>query len=180
MSHQTSWWPFSFLLRPFRRPGVYVPQPTAVPLIHGRITPSSWIIRALVHSHAERNRACVSSTDHGHLAQYGCDGTHKEAGRGSQLVEPTSLSLPHTVVWLWIWGTMRLQLGQKGALYADRPHDIGSHNNGEEEQASAVPHVVRRGMKQGVIRSQWSEKHKVLAVAIAPKEPLWEWPGITR
>ena len=81
---------------------------------------------------------CVSSTDHGHLAQYGCDGTHKEAGRGRQLIEPTSLSLPHTVVWLWIWGTMRLQLGQKGALYADRPHDIGSHNNGEEEQASAL------------------------------------------
>ena len=88
MSHQTSWWPFSFLLRPFHRPGVYVPQPTAVLLIHGRITPSSWIIRALMPSHAERKSACVSSTDHGHLAQYGCDGTHKEAGRGSQLVEP--------------------------------------------------------------------------------------------
>ena len=44
MSHQTLWWPFSFLLRPFHRPGVYVPQPTAVPLIHSRITPSSWII----------------------------------------------------------------------------------------------------------------------------------------
>ena len=33
-------------------------------------------------------------------------------------------------------------------------------------------------MKQGVIGSPWSDKHKVLAVAIAPKEPLWEWPGI--
>ena len=86
---------------------------------------------------AERNSACVSSTDHGHLAQYGCDGTHKEAGRGRRLVEPTSLSLPHPVVWLWIWGTKGLQLGQEDALYADRPHDIGSHNNGEEEQASA-------------------------------------------
>ena len=128
--------------------------------------------------HAERNSACVSSTDHGHLAQYGCDGTHKEAGRGSQLVEPPSLSLPHPVVWLWIWGTILLQLGQEGALYADLPHDIGLHNNGEEEQASAVLHVVRRGMKQGVIGSQWWDKHKVLEVAIAPKEPLWEWPGM--
>ena len=45
MSHQTLWWPFSFLLRPFHRPGVYVPQPTPVPLIHRRITPSSWIIQ---------------------------------------------------------------------------------------------------------------------------------------
>ena len=61
---------------------------------------------------------------------------------------------------------------------ADRPHDICLHNNGEEVQAPAVPHVVRRGMKQGVIGSQWSDKHKVLAVAIAPKEPIREWPGI--
>ena len=148
MSHQTSWWPFSFLLRPFHRPCVYVPQPTAVPLIHCRITPSSWMISALVQSHAERKSACVSSTDHGHLAQYGCDGTDKEAGRGRQLVEPTSLCLPHPVVWLWIWGTKLLQIGQEGALYADRPHDIGSHNNGEKEQASAVPHVVTRGMNR--------------------------------
>jgi hypothetical protein len=49
-------------------------------------------------------------------------------------------------------------------------------NNGEEEQASAVPHNVRRGMKQGVIRSQRSDEHKVLAVAIAQKEPLWKRP----
>ena len=151
-------------------------RPPYPPPNHTFLLPGSWIIRALVPSHAERNSACVSSTDHGHLAQYGCDGTHtgKEAGRGSQLVEPTSLSLPHPVVWLWIC-CIRLQLGQEGALYADRPHDIGSHNYGEEEQAPAVPHVVRRGMKQGVIRSQWLDKHKVLAVAIAPKEPLWEW-----
>ena len=33
-------------------------------------------------------------------------------------------------------------------------------------------------MKQGVIGTPWSDKDKVLAVAIAPKEPLWEWPGI--
>ena len=33
-------------------------------------------------------------------------------------------------------------------------------------------------MKQGVIGTLWSEKHKVLAVAIAPKEPFWEQPGI--
>ena len=33
-------------------------------------------------------------------------------------------------------------------------------------------------MKQGVIGSQWWDKHKVLEVAIAPKEPLWEWPGM--
>ena len=53
---------------------------------------------------------------------------------------------------------------------------ISSHNNGEEEQAFAVPHVVKSGMKQGVIGSQWSDKHKVLAVAIAPKGPLWDLP----
>ena len=50
--------------------------------------------------------------------------------------------------------------------------------NSEEEQASAVPHVVRRGMKQGVIGSPRSDKHKVLAVARAPKEPFWKWPGV--
>ena len=33
-------------------------------------------------------------------------------------------------------------------------------------------------MKQGVIGSPWLDKHKVLAVAIAPKEPLWDWPSI--
>jgi hypothetical protein len=54
--------------------------------------------------------------------------------------------------------------------------DISSDNNDEEEQASAVPHVVRRGMKQGMIGSPWSDEHKVLAVAIALKEPLREWP----
>jgi hypothetical protein len=31
-------------------------------------------------------------------------------------------------------------------------------------------------MKQGVIRSQRSDEHKVLAVAIAQKEPLWKLP----
>jgi hypothetical protein len=39
-----------------------------------------WIIRPLVPTHAEWISACVSRTKHGHLAQYGCDGTHKEAG----------------------------------------------------------------------------------------------------
>ena len=74
----------------------------------------------------------------GTLPKMAVMGRTKGAGRGSQLVEPTSLSLPHPVVWLWIWGTILLQLGQEGALYADRPHDIGSHNNGEEEQASQL------------------------------------------
>ena len=125
----------SLLLRPFHRPGVDIPQPAAVSLISSRITLSSWIIRPLVPgpSHAERNSASVTRTDHGYLAQYGCDGTHEEAGSGHQLVEPASLSLPHPVVRLWIWGIVRLQLGQEGALYADRSHDIGADNNGEEE-----------------------------------------------
>ena len=33
-------------------------------------------------------------------------------------------------------------------------------------------------MKQGVIGSPRSDKHKVLAVARAPKEPFWKWPGV--
>jgi hypothetical protein len=39
---------------------------------------------------------------HEHLAQYGCDGTHEEAGRGRELVETASVSLPHPVVRLSI------------------------------------------------------------------------------
>ena len=135
-------------LRPFHHPGVYVtpwlPQQTVVPLIHRWITPSSWIIRALVPSHAERNSACVSSTDHGHLAQYGCDGTHKEAGRGRQLVEPANQSSPHPVVWLWIWGTIRLQLGQEGALYAGRMWALcvrlGESEARDQQQTDHVSH----------------------------------------
>jgi hypothetical protein len=103
---------------------------------------------------------------------------HEEAGRRRKLVQPARLSLPHPVVCLWIWSTVLLQLGQEGAFYADRPHDIGADNNGEDEQASAVPHIVRRGMKEGVIGSSRTNKHKVLAVALAQKEPLWKWPGI--
>ena len=102
-------------------------------------------------AHTERNSASVPSTNHRHLAQYGRDGTHKEAGSGCQLVEPARLSLAHPVVSLWIGSTVRLQLGQECTLYADRPHDICSDNNVEEEQASAVPHIVRRRMKHGVI-----------------------------
>jgi hypothetical protein len=33
-------------------------------------------------------------------------------------------------------------------------------------------------MKEGVIGSSWSNKHNVLAVALAPKEPFWKEPGI--
>ena len=33
-------------------------------------------------------------------------------------------------------------------------------------------------MIQGVIGSPWSDKYKVLAVARAPEEPFWKWPGI--
>jgi hypothetical protein len=58
-----------------------------------------------VPAHAELNHASGSSIDQGHLAQYGCDGTHKEAGHGhqvtsSRLVEPGSLSPPHPVLLL--------------------------------------------------------------------------------
>jgi len=93
---------FSFLLRPFHRPGVDIPQPAAVPPIGCRITPSSWIIWPLLPAHTERNSASVPSTNHRHLAQYGRDGTHKEAGSGCQLVEPARLSLAHPAVSLWI------------------------------------------------------------------------------
>jgi hypothetical protein len=33
-------------------------------------------------------------------------------------------------------------------------------------------------MKEGVIGSSWLNKHKVLAVALAPAEPFWKWLGI--
>ena len=68
-------------------PGVDVPQPAAVRLFTSQITFSSWIICPLVAraAHAERNRASVSSTDHGRLAQYGRDGAYEleEAGLGA-------------------------------------------------------------------------------------------------
>ena len=108
---------FSFLLRPFHRPGVDIPQPAAVPPIGCRITPSSWIIWPLLPAHTERNSASVPSTNHRHLAQYGRDGTHKEAGSGCQLVEPARLSLAHPVVSLWIGSTVWLQLGQECTLH---------------------------------------------------------------
>ena len=47
-------------------------------------------------------------------------------------------------------------------VYADLSHYIGSNKIGKVQQASAVPHIVRRGMKQGVISSQWFNKPKVL------------------
>ena len=74
--------PVPFLLGLLHRPGVHVPQPAAVRLIRCWITLSSWIISPLVAAHAERNCACVSRTDHGCLAEYGCDGAHEEAGLG--------------------------------------------------------------------------------------------------
>ena len=81
-------------------PGVDVPQPAAVLLIGRRITLSSWKICLLVAMHAELNcaaiRTWVSRTEHGRLAQYGCescDGAHEEAGLGRDLVQPASLSL---------------------------------------------------------------------------------------
>ena len=74
--------PVSFLLGPFHHPGVDVPQPAAVRLIRSRITFSSWIICPLVTAHAERNSACVSRTDQGCLAQYGCT---KKRGLGASL-----------------------------------------------------------------------------------------------
>ena len=61
----------------------------------------------------------VSRTDHGLLAQYGCDGARGEAGLGPELIQPASLSLRHSVIRFWIRSTVLLQLGQKGALYAD-------------------------------------------------------------
>ena len=70
-------------------------------------------------AHAERNRACVSRTDHGLLAQYGCDGAHEEAGLGRELIQPASLSPCHLVILLWIRRRVLLQLGQKGTLCAD-------------------------------------------------------------
>ena len=45
-----------------------------------------------------QNCACLSLTDHGHLAQYGCDGAHEEAGLGHELVQPASLSPRHPVI----------------------------------------------------------------------------------
>ena len=53
------------------------------------------MICPLVAAHSQRNRACVSRTDHGRLAQYGCDGAHEETGLGRELVQPASLSLCH-------------------------------------------------------------------------------------
>ncbi len=43
-----------------------------------------WIICQFVPLHAEWNSASISHIKHGHLAQYGCDGTQEEAGHGSQ------------------------------------------------------------------------------------------------
>ena len=87
------------LLGPFHRPGVDMPQPAAVSLICRPITLSSWIICQLVAAHNEGNSACVSLTDDGHLAQYGCVGAHEEAGLGRELVQCASLSLRHPVIW---------------------------------------------------------------------------------
>ena len=41
----------------------------------------------------------VSRTDHGLLAQYGCDRAHEEAGLGRELVQPASLSPRYPVIW---------------------------------------------------------------------------------
>ena len=48
-------------------------------------------------AHAERNCASVSSTDHGLLAQYGCEGGTKR-WLGREQVQPASLSLHHPVI----------------------------------------------------------------------------------
>ena len=58
MANYNTGHPVSFLLGPFHRPGVDVPQPAAVRLICHRITLSYWIICPLVAADAEWNRAC--------------------------------------------------------------------------------------------------------------------------
>jgi hypothetical protein len=99
---------------------------------------------------------------------------------GIQFVQNTRLYHVHPVlIWSRNLVVEWLHLGEQNKL-AHEPvlWLISLYYNREGQQALPIPDVVRVRMKLLRIISWWADKHKILAVALAPKQLLGEGDSV--
>jgi hypothetical protein len=99
---------------------------------------------------------------------------------GIQFIQYTRLYHVHPVlIWARILVVKWLNLGEQNKL----AHEsvlwlISLYYNREGQQALPIPDIVRVRMKLLRVTSWWADKHKVLAVAPAPKQLLGEGDSV--